>query len=219
MNLTLAGVRATDVEIRVPQIGAWVADVSLDTATAIQAGRVTLAVGAANFVGTVDPKFSGSFGGRRMVRLVAGGNGWGQSIPARHFHNDAGVKDKTVIQAAADAVGETLAFDATPASVGPDYVRKRDVAAAVLRKLGVPWWVDYAGVTHVGTRTPAKLGKFDVLEFNARENVATLGTTDAQAVGIGATITANLDAPLVVRQLVIRVNAESARVLAWGTTT
>lgn len=218
MNVTLAGVRATGCEIRVPNVGRWVADVDLDTADPIPGGKVTLKVGDVSFVGTVDLAFSGQFGGRRRLRLVAGANGWQLPLLARAWHNDAGVTDKVVLQATAAECGETLSFDTTPTRAGADYIRVQGRGAQVLMRIGGRWWVDYLGVTHVGIRTPPPLGKFDVLDFDARQNIATIATLDASSVQPGHVITDRLDRALTVRDLTITVGEDGARIKAWGTT-
>lgn len=221
MIIDLAGVRATAAKLRIPQVGVWIADVDFDGAQPLPTGRLTLTIGAAAFVGTVDPKFSGTFAGRRRVRFVAGANGWGSVVGQRFFHNDAGVRDKTVIDATAAECGEVVSFNTTPTAAGRvAYTRQRGVASAVLTKLATAgWYVDYAGVTQIGPRVVAKLGKFDLLAFDPGQNIATIATTDIQAVGIGATLTENLDRPLVVRDLTIDVSGDGARTFAWGTTT
>lgn len=219
MNITIAGVRATSATIHVPQVGAWVADVDLDSAAALPSSKIALRVGAAEFTGTIDPRFSGTFAGRRRVRLVAGGNGWWRQISARHFHNDAGVRPKTVLQATAEECGEILTFSGANNPIGVDYVRQAGRGgAALLRLAGTGWYVDYAGVTQVGARVVKPTGKFEVLDFDARQNIATLGTNEAQAVGIGTVLTERLDTPLTVRDLRIVVGEDGARVYAWGTT-
>lgn len=220
MIVTLASVRATGCELRIPQVGAWIADVDMDSADALPAGKLTLAIGATTFVGTVDARFSGTFAGRRRVRLVAGAGGWAKVLAAKFFHNDAGIADKKVIETTAAEAGETLSFVGTPTAAGrTSFARSRGPGRAVLDVLATSgWYVDFTGVTQVGARAVTKLGEFQLLDFDSRQNIATIATNDAKAVGIGATLTDRLDAPLVVRDIRLTVSDDGARVFAWGTT-
>lgn len=214
--LSIAGKRATDAMVYVPQTGAWVADVRLDSDDAVS-GKVTLKIGVTSFVGTIDEAFSGAFNKRRALRVV-GGAGWSKVIPGQHFHNDAGVKASQVLAAAASAAGETI--DGAPSStLGVDWARQEGAASAVLRRIAPNWFVRYDGTTSAGPRPSAAPGKYDLLNFDPKQNVAELAAEDVSAVQVGMTLNdSRFEKPLTVRQLEIRVENAGARLIAWGTT-
>lgn len=216
---TVAGKRAVAVRLVVGNIGPWFAECELE-ADAEVSGQVTLQINGASFVGTVDDTNNGVFEGSRKLRILAGGNGWWRSVDAKHYHNDAQVKARTVAEDAARAVGETLG-DFVPAAerIGADYVRERGPASRVLEDVigDVPWWVGYDGVTRVGTRSSsaAATDAYEVLAYDPADRRATLGVSDVLAVQIGSTISKSLEGPQTVRELEIVVDAEDLRVTAW----
>jgi hypothetical protein len=112
-------------------------------------GAQTLTVGAQTFA--VFVMAGGVAEGKARYRCVAGKGGWGKTIPAKPYHNDAGVKVATVLRDAATACGETMG--ALPTTVlGSHYARPAGPAYEVLNLLAPSsWYVDPAGVTHVGT--------------------------------------------------------------------
>ncbi len=205
------------VDLRVPQVGAWVADVALDNDDPIGGSRATITVGTATFKGTIDESLSGTFGTRRTVRVVAGAFGWQKTVTAQHWHNDAGVKDTLVLSSTAAAVGETLVGPATATRIGLDFVRAPGPARRVLERIAPAWHVDYAGMTQV-VRVAHTPGAFDLLTFDPANNMAELAVDEVTAVQVGDVLTTRLDKPLTVRQLQIKATAEGLRVLVWGTT-
>jgi hypothetical protein len=95
---------------------------------------------------------------------VAGAGGWSNPIPALAYNQPGGVMASTVLGDAALAVGELSQVDAD-ASLGAFWGRVGDRASRTLRKLALKltsgaWYVDSAGVTHLGTR-PARQIKTD----------------------------------------------------------
>jgi len=93
----------------------------------------------------------GTADGKARYRCVSGAGGWGKTIDAKPYHNDAGVKAATVIRDAATACGESVGT--LPRTVlGPHFARANDTASDVLHLLAPRnWYVDTAGVTQVGT--------------------------------------------------------------------
>jgi len=217
--LSVAGKRATDATIRVPQVGAWIADVPLD-GDDIVTGKVTLKVGAVAFVGTIDEKFSGAYdrpAKQRALRIV-GAAGWSKVIGAQHWHNDAGVKLSQVLTSSAAAAGETIDV-ATDTRLGADYVRRSGPASATLRDLAPAWYVRRDGTTSTGPRLAPTPGKFELLNFDPGQNVAEIGTLEVDAVDVGAVLRdSRFEKSLTVRQLEIRVHAGAIRLVVWGTT-
>lgn len=146
--MTLNGKRVLSARVLTPWSGVWVADVDLDD-DALPSGAVKLEVGGASLLGTVDPRASSRMGAKCGVRVLGGGGGWHHTVKPRHFHNDAGVTRSSILQATAAEVGERV-VDPTVARLGVDFVRPAGLASQVLA--GLAWYVDDAGVTHVGDR-------------------------------------------------------------------
>lgn len=220
---TLDGKRCMRVVARVPQRGAWNAEVDLETDPAV-ATRCTLALGQLQLVGTVIESQAGVFAQQRRLRIVGGAGGWNRTLGTKAYHNDAGVKALLVAQDAARAVGETLGqFVPARDRLGADYVRDdRRVAAQLLEDVigaGVLWWVDAAGATMVGQRptAPALRGSsYQVLAYDPRACVATLSLDDPSLVQIGTVLSGPaLPEPLTVREYEVQADAQGVRILAW----
>lgn len=221
--LALAGVPAVRCSLTVPPIGPWYADVDLVDDTVVS-GRVTLQVGGLSLSGTVDARHDGTQAVVRRTRVVAGGGSWGRSVPAKHYHNDAGVRALLVAQDAAREAGETLGTFSVTGAVGVDYVRSSGAASLALVDVigSTPWYVDYDGVTQVTERTTSTpvAGSYVLEDYDPRARMAVLALDDLTAIGIGSVLTEGLDAPQTVRELVIDVTPEATRVRAWcGTDT
>lgn len=215
------GQRVSHLRLRVANVGPWHAEVDFETDPEL-AGAVTLKVGdTLELKGTIAPEASGTFGLQRKVRIVAGGGGWGKILKPKDYHNDAGVKARSIADDAAREVGEQLGgFVPAAERIGADYVRDRVSAAAVLEDVigeGVPWWVDYAGVTQVGPRPAVELdpADYEVLANNPRDRVVTLAVDDPSKVTIGSILSERLDAPQTVRELELLVTPEELRIRAW----
>jgi len=214
------GETVIDGALFVPNVGPWWAEVTFETAPDLS-GAVTFSLGPLDLSGTIDPTHDGVFGEQRRSRIIGGGGGWGTLVPAQHYHNDAGVRALAVAQDAARLAGETLGdFNPAADAVGVDYVRESGAASRVLEDVigGVPWFVDYSGSTIVGERTQseAATGSYEVLDFNPRENLATVAIDDLSLVGVGSILTEGLDGPLTVFGLEVRVGVDSSRTVAWG---
>lgn len=216
---TIDGHRAASAVVHVPGAGPWFADVRMEGAPEL-AGRVTLALGALELVGTIDARYDGTRGAQRMMRIVAGGNGWGALLAAKAYHNDARIRALTVAQDAAREAGETLGdFAPELERIGIDYVRQAGPASRVLEDVigAARWWVDYDGTTHVGARelADAVTGTYELIEFVPDERIAVLAIDDLRAVAIGSVLSDRLDEPQTVRELEIAVDADAVRVRAW----
>src|ERR1700692_3504289 len=145
-SILLNGLGAVSLRLFQPYNGVWWAEVDVDAAL-VPPGPASIVIGQNEpIVGTVDPLAQGTFGQKSGARVVGGGNGWQQSVPPQHFHNDAGLLGATVISTTATAVGE-VAVVAIPQAIGADYVRIAGPASSVLA--GHDWYVDLLGVTQV----------------------------------------------------------------------
>lgn len=180
-------------------IGVWIVDVEIAAqallALPLPTGTVTLVLAGAPLVGTVDDDSSGTWGPTARVRVLGGGGGWSKPLPAQQWHADNGVLSTTVYQATGALVGETV-LDEEPEVGAIDYVRAGDAptklptdpsrnipASAVFGDN--PWWVDVAGVTHVGPRPPAVADPSVVLrDYTAPEQKVTF---HAQAILVPGT--------------------------------
>jgi hypothetical protein len=217
---TVNGLPCQSVRVIVSNVGPWHAllDVAADE---LLSGAVTIRIGLLTLTGTVTEAYSGTFGTDQRCRVVAGAAGWAQVVQPKGYHNDAGVKARLIAEDAARAVGERIgSFTPAVERVGVDYARERTHAVAALEDAagpGVAWWVDYTGVTHVGPRPAATADAegYDVLAYDPRTRVATLGIDDPSMVTIGSLIVRGLDKPRVVRELEIRADAEGLRAIVW----
>lgn len=218
--ITCGGVDCTAVLLHVPSIGPWFADVTLAEAKATTpAGSIELVIGDVTLRGTVSVP-SDTYGERRTLRVIAGAGGWGKQLPSRHYGNDAGVKDSAIAADAARAAGETLAPGATlPGTRAAHYVRNAGPASRTLEDAaaGVPWWVDYAGVTQVGQRFVTVPGKgARILDYAITSQHVTLAVDSLNDIAIGAQlIDPRWLGTLVASSLEISVTASALRVTAW----
>jgi hypothetical protein len=215
----VAGHRAVGLKLTVGNVGPWILEVDFDEAPQLS-GRVAVTIGNLELSGTVSAPNDGTFGGQRRSQIVAGAGGWGSRLPAKNYHNDARVKARNVAEDAAREVGETIGTFVPPAErVGIDYVRQEGPASQTLEDVldGVAWWVDAAGVTHAGPRPEVPLDRalYDVLAYDPRERIVTLGVEDPSAVQIGSVLEERLDGPQVVREYELTVTSGELRVVAW----
>ena len=183
------------VTVYVPQRGVWYAECAMIEAPELS-GRVTIALGDMRLSGTVDPAQTGTRGGQLFTRIVAGAGAWGTLLAPKAYHSDAGVQAATVAQDAAREAGETLS-GAPTGSIGVRYVRRAGPASQALSDATAgAWWVDYDGVTQVGTRpalTPAA-DSYVVLDEQPGDRVLEIGCgwgalAEAATCELGAHIT------------------------------
>jgi hypothetical protein len=210
---------ASRVRLVVANTGPWWAECDFEDDAALS-GRVELQLGELKLSGTVVPQYGGTHALRRQATIIAGAAGWGASVAPKDYHNDAGVKARTVAEDAARAVGEALGtFTPGAERVGIDYVRQAGPASRALEDVAgeAAWWVDYAGVTHVGARSArsADPAEYEVLEYEPRARVAMLAVDDLTKVGIGSVLVDRLDEPQTVRELEVLVEGGKLRVKAW----
>jgi hypothetical protein len=152
---TLNGHRVLKGSAHLHSWGCWHAEAQIDGEHTLS-GSVTFKLADLTLVGTV--LSGGPEKGRSSYRIVAGAGGWGQSIAAKSYSNDASDKASTVVGDAASAVGETLAPIAATVRVGTGFTRPEGPASQVLQIVAPQgWYVDEAGVTHLGSRTAGAL--------------------------------------------------------------
>ena len=157
---TLNGNKVTDAQLWIPAWGASYHDVSIDGEITLT-GAVALTVADLTIKCTVlsgGPAAAGQ--GRSFYRLVAGAGGWGKTIPAKSYSDDAGVKLTTVLIDAAQLVGETFFAGTIDPTVrlGPNFTRPADQACRLLEQLSPSnWYVGEDGLTRLGQRQPSAL--------------------------------------------------------------
>lgn len=223
--VTLGNARVRRMSLNVPNIGVWSADVELMSgAPELGDGEaVELRIGTSTWRGIVAPGENGVFALSRRCALRGGAGNWGRTLPAKHYHNDFGVRARDVVVDLCRELGETLGgFVPASERVGVDYVRQADVTAAgTLADVigGVPWWVGQDGLTHVGARgaTPLNPSAYELLAFDPRLRMATLGVpNDIGPIQIGATLVdKRVDRPAVIREYTVAVAEDKLRVHAY----
>lgn len=206
---TLQGTRCTSAEVHIPKHGLWWASASLDAEVTLS-GVVTLTIADLTLTGTIVS--GGPSKGRSHYRIVAGKGGWSSTVPAVHYTNDAGVKYSKVLDDLARAAGETIT-DIPTGTVGTAWVRPSDPASRVLELLFPKnWYVDEAGVTHIGARTSAALAtKATIVTTDPARGVVVLAADSIATILPGVTVE-GLEAVDVLHE----VTADGLRSTIWG---
>ncbi len=147
--ITVNGTRVATASITIPYYGAWSADVTMPSGATI-ASPVTIVAGDLTLTGTVTRQ--ASFAGDVSARIVAGGAGWRNELPAKGYSHLIGVKLSSLLTDVANECGERISID-TDRTVGNHWARERASGERTLRLLldGL-WWVDGEGVTQTGPR-------------------------------------------------------------------
>jgi hypothetical protein len=146
---SLGGLVCSRMVVPVPAWGCWWLDADC-LEDEVLSGAVEATIGDLTLQGTVVS--GGISAGRSAYRVVGGAGGWGKSVPRWGYRASQGVRRATVIQDAADAVGEVLS--APPeTSTGEHYARREGPASQVLHELAPKaWYVGFDGVTYFGAR-------------------------------------------------------------------
>ena len=163
-TITVNGTRAMACSITMPYYGAWVADVEIDGEVPITS-PVTIVVGDLSLVGTVVRQ--APFTSNTKARIVAGGGGWGKTIPKKGYSHIIGVKASTILEDAAREAGESIVLD-SDSTLGLLYAREEAPAERCLNLIvGESWWVDTKGVTQTKARdTSAVVNPFTLIKRN-----------------------------------------------------
>lgn len=152
---TLNGHRVTAGRVFIPKWGCWFVEASIDGEFVLN-GDVEVQVADLALKGAVIS--GGPAKGRSGYRVIGGKGGWGKTIDAWSYVDDAGVKKSTILQDAARRAGETLAAIPPTERVGPRWTRAEGPASHDLELLAPgAWYVDEAGVTRLGARPPGEL--------------------------------------------------------------
>lgn len=217
--LTLAGLDVESLTLHVGRVGAWSAALHMAQASAAPTGIVELLINGQTLRGTVDPLRSGAFLTGADFTVVAGANGWGQSVPAKPYHNDAFVGLRSALETTAAEVGETLSTTATERLAGVDYVRFAGSASRVLNDLTPDWYVDFDGLTYVVARAAsAPAANVELESFDPRTSCGVFNVSGPNDLRVGAVVSADtfrLDATRTVRSVDLVITRKQIRAHAW----
>lgn len=151
MSGTLGNAAVTRARVQVPAWGRYWADVELQTVADYAVGA-QLDLTIADVTMKVAVVSGGTFEGRSAYRLVGGAGKWGNTIKRKSYHNDATVKRSLILSDAAKDCGEQIT-DLPLDRLSAHYARPEGPASAVLHQIAYRnWYVDFAGVTHIGQR-------------------------------------------------------------------
>lgn len=155
--LTCNGYPVIELRLALPRVGAWVADVELDSEDGLT-GSCSLEDGAGNvFLGTVRPP-SGVQVGRTLARIVGGKGGLSRQLSVRHYLS---ISARQVVGDLLAEAGETLDPYSDPLATQldswskpgpPDPSSTAGAALSVLcGTLGLIWRVLPNGNVWIGT--------------------------------------------------------------------
>ena len=171
---SLSGYLVSDVRLHRVRVGIWSAEVCLPSPVQL-AGAVSLTVGDLTLAGTVVR--GGPVEGEAAYLVTGGAGKWRQSIPARAYRNDLGVKASTVLADAARDAGEQLVMTQPDAVLGSAFVRALAPAWNVLAEVAPTWWMDAAGVTQVGPRpAPVVSGTWRLIRWSRASGMQEIAT-------------------------------------------
>ncbi len=240
MTLDLSGASLSSATIHWPRWGIPSADLVFTEEPTFAAGApVILHVGDVSIAGTLRP--GGAFGGTTYYAFIAGAAQWDAPVPARSYHATAGV---LLSRVAKDLVRETggnvralaapnpivdagdpsfLVLEIPDGSIGIDFTRRAGLASEALYALSAGrWWVDVAGVMHIGPR-PARPfvapPTLTVDSFDPSTLAATIRIADDNLSPLlpGCVLTApGLPSPLAIDSLTIRATPGSIDIDACG---
>lgn len=171
----------------VPRWGIWWVDVEATDSSL--SGAASLVLADLTLAGTILPG-GGSYAGRSYYRIVGGAAGWSKRLLPKSYRAQIGVKLSTVVTDAANEVRETMApfLDSV---IGIAFVRPPKGEAARVLDLVAPegWYVDEAGVTHIGVRPAATYSApYVLLEKRPDRLSATIAPTTLTGLVPGVTL-------------------------------
>jgi hypothetical protein len=174
--------------VQVSAWGTWWVDATLSQEIELARGAVAqLVFAGVPMVGTIVS--GGTHGGTSGYRIVGGRGGWGKTIEAKAYADDAGAKLATIISDAARDCEEIV--EGVPATrTGPNFARRNVSASSVLNALTPQAWrVDFDGVTRFGPRpTVAYTGSAPRTYASPQAAVVELATDDISGLLPGVTI-------------------------------
>ena len=177
-----------------PRWGVWWAEIWTAREDDVLAGEARLAIGQLDLRGTI--VHGGAVRGAAIDHylVVGGANGWGKPIAEQAYRGGLGVKLSTVVKDAATAAGEKLA-PIVDRRIGPAFLHAAGLASEVLDAVAPEdWYVDEAGVTHLGARAPFAYEKpYTLVSERKDRGYAVVHTDDLRSLTPGAQITGPLE--------------------------
>jgi len=153
MTFSLAGKPIRRVYGSFPLYGVGSVGIDLAVAADLPIGPARLVLGDATLEGTIVD--GGVVAGEARYSWLQGAAGWAEPLPARAYGTTQ-VRRSTVLRDAAQAAGESISIDIPDVTLGlpgsGGFVRLPGPAANIFGDLGLPWWLAFDGVTHVGVR-------------------------------------------------------------------
>ena len=214
---SVGGIESQSLRIEANNLGPWhvhanlIDDLPLSGATVVRVGELELRGTVRNW---------GSFVGNGDVLVVGGGDGWHKIVEPRHYHSDAGVRAKLVVEHLATDVGETIGeFHTYRERLGTHFVRGREIAAKVLHDIcDTNWWVGFDGLTHVGDREGEVVdsGLYTVLRYEPAWRSVELAMDDLRSVAVGSILDDGVIPRMRIRELIITVKDSKVRVRVLG---
>lgn len=220
--LTLSGAFLARAVLRLPLVGAWVADVEhLDPPSVAVGESVTLVIGSQSWVGTV-VRAETAQGRTWDTRVVGGAGGLGQTLTPKQYRSPPA---SLVAADLLSEVGESLAAASSLTLVSVllrAWVRRATTAGQAMddltRPLGYHWRVLPSGDVWVGTDTgdAVSLEEFEILEEDAARGL-TLVACSEPTVTPGQTWTnPQTGASYEVGTVVHRVSEQDTRTEIWA---
>lgn len=159
MSLATAnGVPVIRAVLALPRVGAWHADLEIDSEDASPFGtQIALSIGdgALSFQGSA--RRGGAYGGRVLVRMVGGAGGLGKVLDSKAYRQ---IPARIPLSDILDGAGEKLSGTADSGALGtelPFWSRPKGIAgialANLLAELSATWRVLADGTIWVGSET------------------------------------------------------------------
>lgn len=188
---TLNGETITRMRLTMPRVGAWVADVEIDSSSA-PSDPVVLTLGDLTLVGAM---YSGGtpFHGRTRVRIVGGAGRWRSHVAAKGYTSIAGgVSLSTVLGDAAREVGETVVIP-DDRTIGDAYAREDGPASRLLWQLAGEWYVRDDGATVIASRPDGAISDaFDVVAYDGASDMITIASDTFASFRPGRTVSTSV---------------------------
>lgn len=216
MFAAVNNLHATEVEIRIPLIGIWDADVTLsDVPSGTVLTDVVLTLAGLRLVGRVYR--GGAWHGSYHARIVGGKGGWMQALPPKGYRSLTSVKASLVLKDAAKVVGETI--DITKDDdwgLGSHWIRTAQPAGRIFNQLGRAWYMREDGVTVVRARESGTVGaQFDAVSADPARGLYTIATEQPESFMPGKRVIGPTLPEVNVRGVVHRSSGNEVRTELW----
>lgn len=169
--------RLRQLELRIPRVGAWQADVVTDDAIppSILVDGCSLSVGELTVRGAIvraEP-----WQGTTRARIVGGNGGWQKYRAPRYYSVPTGVRRSVVLSDIASEVGEAMVAGLPDAIMSPWYVRPAGPASWVFQHMGLPWRILDNGETTFQAYPSEPVGAtFVPMSYDAHRGVVSVAT-------------------------------------------